>query len=154
MTLVPACEPRSAAHLDSVIDGLELTTDPTLQRRALEPGGPIRTFCNRAVERFCEAMGVHIPKGLLARQQIHWLEGPDGQFAGWFSCSSADADKFASQGCPVIVGWVNPVETESSHIAMHRSAPGRIAQAGHTNFVNGTVANGFGFRTVRYFAIL
>ena len=148
-----ACMPRSPHHLQLVIDSLQLETNLRLQRRPLVPNGKVFTFCNQAVELFCDAMGVHIPKGLLARQQIAWLRSVAGREIGWAEVVPEVADVHADQGCPVLVGWTNPDETDSSHIAMMREAK-RIAQAGKRNFSDGSISMGFGTLPVKYFAHL
>ncbi len=147
-----ACLPRAPQNSEAVIRSLRIETNERYKPEIF-PGMGLRTKCNKVIEDYCEGMGVHIPKGLLARQQIQWLEGADGKFAGWFICSAPDADKYAAQGCPVLVGWVNPIESQSSHIAVLWK-PKTIAQAGSSRFTSGTVGNGFGFRTVRYIAHL
>ncbi len=144
-----ACAPRTPEHLKAVIDSLRLETEPRYQKRVIAGAG-VRTFCNWAVEDFCAAMGVSMPRGLLARQQIQWLKSPAGVAEGWLANTRKMADLFADQGLPVLVGWLNPSPGLSSHIAVLRSA-GKIAQAGATNFSEGSIARGFGSRVVEFF---
>lgn len=142
---------RSPQAYAAALEALQVETDPRFQKRVL--GGKSRTFCNQAVEAACEALGAHLPKGLLAREQIAWLVSPDGRAAGWIECLRADADACASRGIPVIAGWTNPEPELSSHIAMLRSA-GRIWQAGARNYNDTPLVNGFGARLVRFFVCL
>ncbi len=146
------CAPRSPAKLAAVIDSLELTVNPLFLPQVF-PGMGKRTKCNKAVEAFCDLMGVHLPKGLLALQQIAWLNSPAARLEKWFPLISKTADEAADKGQPVLVGWVNPVPNESSHIAMMRRA-GRIGQAGKSNFSDGTIAQGFGNRAVSFWGHL
>ncbi len=143
------CLPRSSLNLKLILDSLNVEKNPKYQKRDITADGKDETFCNWFVEDACGLLDVHIPKGLRARQQIEWLSGPDGQFAGWFTCSAKDADKYASEGCAVIVTWQNPELKRSSHVAMLRS-PGRITQAGSSNYSDAPLGKGFGFRTVMY----
>lgn len=149
---VIACTPRSPESLAAAITSLQAETNPRYRRRVI-PGAGMRTFCNVFVEDLCELMSVHLPKGLLARQQIAWLASAAGRAVGWFEASPGAAGAHALRGRPVLVGWTNPVVEQSSHIAILR-APGRIAQAGSTNFSDGTIAKGFGTRQVCYYGHL
>ncbi len=147
-----ACLPRSPVNLAAVLDGLMVKATKKYQPEDF-PGVGIRTKCNYFVEDACEQLGAHIPKGLLARQQIAWLKSPAGRNEGWFEMLRRAADKYADEGRPVLVGWLNPDVKRSSHIAMMRSA-GRIAQAGASNFADGTIGAGFGTRVVSFWGHL
>ncbi len=148
----PACLPRSPVNLAAAIDSLSVKTTKKYQPEDF-PGVGIRTKCNYFVEDLCELLEAHIPKGLLARQQIQWLKSPAGRNEGWFEMLRRAADKYADEGRPVLVGWVNPDIKRSSHIAMMRAA-GRIAQAGASNFPDGTIGAGFGTRIISFFGHL
>src|SRR5690606_23822867 len=76
----------------------------------------------------------------------HWLNN-HGERNGWRRVSAAEAQSMANQGHPSVASWNNPGGI--GHIAMVR--PGEItaggpaiAQAGGSNFNNGTVRQGFG----------
>ncbi len=144
-----ACTPRSPENLKRVIDELRLETEPKYQPEVF-PGVGRRTKCNYAAEDFLEAMGLHIPKRMLARRQIQWLKSSAGLGEGWLVNTRKMADLFADQGLPVLVCWINPNPDISSHIAFMRSA-GRIAQAGVTNFSDGPIKRGFGTRALEFY---
>ena len=81
-----------------------------------------------------------------ANAVIQWLQNR-GQNQGWKRVDSQQAQDLANQGFPVVVTWLNLGGI--GHIAVVR--PGQyslnqgptIAQAGETNFNQGTVAQGF-----------
>jgi len=141
------CAPRSSEHLKAILDSLQVETNERYQRRVI-PGAGMRTFCNHFTEDFCDLMSAPLPRGLLARDQIAWLAGPPGRVAGWLKLGTKAANEAVNKGQPVLVCWTNPDPKASSHIAPLRS-PGRIAQAGATNFNDGTIAKGFGSRVVK-----
>jgi hypothetical protein len=147
----PACLPRSPANLAAVIDSLQVEKSLKYQPEVF--GDAKRTKCNWYLEDLCALLSVHIPKGLLARQQIQWLNSPASRDAGWYEVLRPEADKLADQGMPVVVGWVNPEVKKSSHVALMRAA-GRITQAGASNFADGSIMKGFGPRAVNYWAHL
>jgi len=146
------CAPRSPEFLQQVLDSLKVETTERYQPQVF-PGVGKRTKCNFYVEDACGLLSVHMPKGLLARQQIAWLKSPAASQEGWFSVMLDRANELADRGCPVIVAWVNPIEEQSSHVAMMRKKM-RIAQAGRTNFSDGAIIDGFGQRVVSYHAHL
>lgn len=141
-----ACLPRSASALIGAIEGLNVATNPRFARRPI--GGKMRTFCNQFVEAVCLDLEAALPAGYLARQQIDWLNSDAGKAAGWRKCeTSADACTRADAGFPTLACWRNRDDEASSHIAVLVPAVGsdpRIAQAGRTNFSNGTLRAGFG----------
>lgn len=149
---VPVSLPRAKGNLAAAVASLQIPTNPRYAPEAF-PGVGVRTKCNKVAEDFCDAMGVHLPKGLLAREQIAWLISPSSRLYGWMEAARAKADEYAEKGHPVLVTWLNPVKEQSSHIAVLRSA-GRIAQAGRSNFVDGSIASGFGDREVRFWVTL
>lgn len=149
--VIITCMPRSTGNLRQIIDSLELPTAELFQPSLYN--NKRRTKCNKAAEAFADAMSVHMPKGLLARQQIEWLASPSSRLMGWFEVNSTTADDYAELGHPVFACWMNPIPEQSSHIAMMRSK-GRIAQAGARNFNDGSIAQGFGDRQVRFFVCL
>lgn len=85
----------------------------------------------------------------------YWLQTTGVQKYGWEMVSPVEAGNAASKGFLTVVTWVNVgpdgvYETKDDgigHIGVIRPSmfPNlRMAQAGASNFVNGTVANGFG----------
>ncbi len=143
---------RSPELLKAAIASLKVETNPRYVKRVVASAG-MRTFCNWFVEDLCALLGVSIPRGLLAKQQIQWLRTAAARNEGWFENLEPEANEFAAKGHPVIVGWINPDPTYSSHIAMMCS-PGRIAQAGASNFSDGDISRGFGARLVNFWAHL
>lgn len=143
-----ACLPRSRGALLKAVSELDVEHNPALQRRALVRGGPIFTFCNWFVEQLLRVLGVEIPGGMLARQQIAWLTGPEGEAAGWQVVGELEAQQLAELGNPVVVGWTNPDPKHSSHVAVVVPAIGgtgtHIAQAGKSNFSSAPLVHGFG----------
>ncbi|MBS1153289.1 MAG: Muramidase (flagellum-specific) [Myxococcaceae bacterium] len=78
-----------------------------------------------------------------------------GRANGWREVPAAEAQRMANQGHAVAASWRNQ-NGPHGHIAIVR--PGelgaggpRIAQAGGTNFNNGSVRQGFGRHTPQYF---
>ena len=74
-----------------------------------------------------------------------WLQTIGVQQYGWKVCTPEQACIEASKGNPTTVTWLNP--TGIGHIAVVKPStfPNmRIAQAGGSNFVDGSVGNGFG----------
>lgn len=142
--------PRNPKDYSAALDALKVETNPKFQKRDVTGDGVPETFCNQYVEAACTALGCFLPPGLLARQQLAWLQDPARSSPmGWLTCvNEGQAVRLARMGYPTVVGWVNPDETKSSHVAMVR--PGlsidgtRIAQAGARNYANAPLASGFG----------
>lgn len=85
----------------------------------------------------------------------HWLQTVGVQRYGWKVCTPVEAGNEATAGRPTLVTWVNvgpdgkPLTADDGigHIGIIRPSafPNlRMAQAGASNFLNGTVGNGFG----------
>ena len=137
----------------AVLDGLQVETNPSFLRRDVTGDKVPETFCNRAVEAACKALGAPLAPGILAREQLAWLDSSAARTAGWVECHAHIANAHADCGHPTVVGWTNPDPKVSSHVAMLRS-PGRIWQAGRNNYNDTPLVNGFGARPVRYFVWL
>ena len=74
-----------------------------------------------------------------------WLQTVGVSTYGWKVCTPAQACVEASKGNPTTVTWLNP--TGIGHIGVIRPStfPNiRLAQAGGSNFVDGSIGNGFG----------
>lgn len=149
---VITCLPRSLASTDTILESLHIETNERYKREFFQGAG-WRTKCNKLAEDYADAMGVHLPKGLLAREQIPWLGGPDGRRQGWSQLKEDEANQWADKGCPVFVTWLNPIPAESSHIAVLRASK-VIAQAGGKNFSHGSIHEGFGMRVVQFYGHL
>lgn len=135
-------------------------------RYAQNQQGKGETYCNIFTWDVTRAMGVEIPhwvdvngngvpvgsrvgRELSANGQIRWLE-QHGPSRGWRTVSAAEAQSMANGGHPTIASWYNP--RGIGHVGMVR--PGEnlaLAQAGARNFNDGTIADGFGNRSVVYY---
>lgn len=154
----------SGASYNSVLDGLNVESNPRYQQNRQGKG---ETYCNIFVMDATAKLGAPIPEFvrdqygnvnyLDANEMQGWLvaEGPK---QGWREVSAAEAQRLANQGNPAVATWGNPGGI--GHMAMVRSGPDtvgqygpQIAQAGATNFSNGTAAEGFGehLGQIRYF---
>jgi len=132
------------------------------------------TYCNIFAMDFCKKMGVPFPEWLdwnkdgkiddylNANEAISWLDGSynkggvqTGAQLGWKEISSDQAAQYASQGKVVLAGWTNPIASQPGHLAVVRpeSTVGniQIAQAGGSNFEQGSITKGFGSKTPTYF---
>lgn len=85
----------------------------------------------------------------------HWLQTTGVQKYGWRFCTLEEAAQNASKGFMTVATWFNPGpdglpftnDDGIGHIGVIRPSvfPNvRMAQAGASNFLNGSVANGFG----------
>lgn len=147
---------RSRGRLLAVVSALDVAHNPLFQRRPLEPGGPVHTFCNQYVAAALSELAAPLPPGKLAREQIGWLDGPSARALGWYECTEGNAVDLAELGQPTVACWVNPDAAHSSHIALCVPAVGgtglHVAQAGATNFDSAPLAHGFGSKTpIRFF---
>lgn len=128
--------------LDAVAE-VSPETNPTLQNGYL--GQP--DWCNRFVALVTRALGVPIiygDYGTRANDQISWL---DASSDGWYPVSNAgEAQRLALQGEVVLATYYNLAPGKSGHMALVLPLAGTpmIAQAGKTNFSQGTIAQGFG----------
>jgi len=141
-----ACLPRSAANYAAAIDSFAVDSNPRFKRRDVTGDGRPETFCNQFVEAVCLLLEAPLPKGLLAREQLAWLQSKEGLEAAWIPVVEEQAREMALMGFPTVVGWFAPIG--HSHIAMVRPAKAyvgtRIAQAGALCFSDGPLVRGFG----------
>ena len=155
-SFTPASAGRNpaAARLDARLDRLDVQHNPRWQPRG-ERGTPGRTtYCNQFAQAALRQQGVPTPGGN-ANNMNRWFNGPQGRANGWREVPAAEAQRLANQGHAVAASWRNQ-NGPHGHIAIVR--PGelgaggpRIAQAGGTNFNNGSVRQGFGRHTPQYF---
>jgi|GEM_PF-3252414 len=129
------------------------------------------TYCNIYVMDVAKSLDIPLPEYLKwpggkeidryldANLAIKWLNGDfferdmpkdmhQGPDRGWQKIDSDKAAKLASAGYFVVVGWENPNPGEAGHMAIIRpeSTDGdhiRIAQAGASNFSDGSLQDGF-----------
>lgn len=135
------------------------------------------TYCNIFASDYANRMGAPLPQNLdwngdgkidrylNANLMVQWLRGnygeggaavQQGPTLGWQSVSATEAAQMANKGNVVIAGWENPEGTWSAgHMAVVRpeSQPGniRIAQAGSSNFEDGSLVTGFVNHAVEFF---
>lgn len=151
---VPLCFNRSAAELLRIVHDLDVEKAERYRKRDVTGDGVSETFCNIYVRDFTERLGCPIPEKL-AKEQLVWLDSPDGRLAGWEECSAEKAVHRAEAGFPTIAGWLNPNPHGHSHIAMVVPASGEaglhISQAGRTNLSNARIGAGFGVYVARFF---
>lgn len=149
-----ACLSRSAENLSDVVGRLSPATNPLWKKRDITGDGKPETFCNQFLEAALELLEAPVPPGLLARQQIDWLDSGAGREAGWREMSRGLALAAAKAGQPVVVGWRNTDFKSSSHVALAIPTPFgeefQIAQAGRENFNAGALRRGFGVYPVRF----
>ncbi len=129
--------------------------NPTLQRGAPPAPKPTDTWCNKFVALVTAKLGAPIPFGkwgTLANDQIEWLDAGND---GWYQLPSAQAAQDAAlEGKVAVATWFN-LSGGPGHIALVLPVPGpsvRIAQAGATNFNDGSVSNGFGSKLPTFYA--
>lgn len=143
---------RSPAALLDVVAQLDPAKSPRYQRRDVDGNGTLETFCNFFVRDALNALGVKMPKLRANEMVAYFARGEDGwrELDVW--ASVREARQRAQQGFPVIAGWANPNPQQSGHVALVVPSPEgsglRIAQAGVTNFSNGTLQSGFGGKPV------
>lgn len=143
---------RTPEAYRSTVDSLKVESNPRFKKRDVTGDGKPETFCNVFVEACCLALDAPLPRGLLAREQIGWLQTEGVAGNQWLSVTEEQARDMAAMGFPTVVGWI--ADVGHSHIAMvlpsapHPPFPAetRIAQAGSTNFAEGSLSRGFGFR--------
>jgi hypothetical protein len=125
-------------------------TNP-LYARDIDKDGHPEPWCNLFVENVCRRVGVLLPAGLRANEQVEWLLSDAGKVAGWEEVGEHAARAMADAELMVVAGWVNPGAPRadgsrpSGHVGV-LLAGGKLAQAGARRFSSGTVTQGFGAR--------
>ena len=97
-----ACLPRSAANLSDVVGRLSPETNPLWKRRDVTGDGKAETFCNQFLHAALELLECPLPAGLLAREQIAWLDSDVGKAHGWREMARGLAVAAANAGQPVV----------------------------------------------------
>lgn len=141
--------PRTAARTNQILDRLDPAHHFLATGRRGTPGRT--TYCNQFAQTALRRMGVPTPGGNANSMNASFNRGENG----WRQVSAAEAQRMANSGHAAVASWANPTGGHG-HIAIVRPGelgPGgpRIAQAGGTNFNNGSVARGFGRHTPQYF---
>lgn len=142
---------RSPEALRDVVAQLAPEKSRRYQRRDVDGNGTMETFCNFFVRDALAGLGIHLPK-MRANEMVDFF----AKAKDWREVFAFEAAARASAGFPVVVGWKNP-NGPVGHVGLVMpTVPGqhgvRMAQAGRTNFSNGTVGQGFGDLPVRYWA--
>lgn len=117
----------------------------------LQPGqingqpSPGATWCGKAIMLILAKLGLGIPwgeYGTLINTIIEWLDAGND---GWFpAINAADAQAQALAGKVVLATYYNPGGHGHAAIVLPIAGPMQIAQAGKTNFNQGSLAKGFG----------
>lgn len=149
--------PASVTKLRAVIRDLDVENAPRYRATKTQ------TWCNIFVTDVIDAMGfdpghwvakdgtrADVGKGeeLSANKLVRWFveKGPSH---GWTEADRPSAVDAAARGHLVVVGW-DSLGPGSGHVAI-LLPEGTIAQAGRTNFVGRTIAEGFGRLPVKFF---
>lgn len=148
---------RTAAQLRAVIEQFQVGTAERYRKRDIDGLPGDETCCNYLVREVCNALGAPMPR-MRANTMFDWLLKGHANGTGWEQLGAAwTARALANSGYPVIVAWENP--QGPGHVAM--VVPSRseldkdttfIAQAGAVNFAYGRLEQGFGNRSVAFFA--
>ena len=143
---------RSRERLEQLIQFLDVRNSfaflPHVRVIDGEPTAQL-TLCNVYASVFCAALGVRLPVTLKANKQVAWLQGPEGQAAGWRSVDRLMAVQWAALGHPVVAGWIHPMGGPG-HIAMVVPSPhsdevgAHVSAAGAVNIARGRLENSFG----------
>jgi hypothetical protein len=152
MPIVANPQNRTADQIRQVIQYFNVSD---VNNKRYTPNG-WETYCNIFARDVMFALRAPLPhwqdtRELDANTMFDWLK----QGNGWRSITASEAAQSASKGLPALAAWKNP--SGIGHIAVVRppdaGSPNtpRIAQAGATNFSNGSVSDGFGNRNVSYF---
>lgn len=141
----------TAARTNRILDRLDVAHNPAYLPSGRR-GTPSRvTHCNQFAQAALRQMGVPAPGGNANAMNRAFNRGDHG----WRRVSAAEAQRMANAGHAAVASWANPTGVHG-HIAIVR--PGvmgeggpRIAQAGGTNFNDGSARRGFGRHTPQYF---
>lgn len=149
--------PHGYEKLRMVVDELDVENSPRYRPT------PTQTWCNIFVSDVLTAMGlqpghwVHVngdpgKQGqgveLNANRLTRWLVKHGPRF-GWTETNRLAASDAAERGHTVVLAWDSET-SKPGHVAIMLHE-GTIAQAGRKNFVGGTVREGFGTLTPRFF---
>ena len=144
-------QPASAARTNRILDRLDVAHNPAYLPTGRR-GTPSRvTHCNPFAQTALRQMGVPAPGGNANSMNRTFNAGRDG----WRPATAAEAQRMANSGHAAVASWANPTGVHG-HIAIVR--PGvlgeggpRMAQAGGTNFNDGSARRAFGRHTPQYF---
>jgi hypothetical protein len=138
-------------------------TNPMSQRYLRRRDGT--TFCNQYTQDYLRNRGLQrgqFPQGMVANQMHRWFGSAEGQRQGWRQVSAAEAQRHVNAGGVGVASWYNntprrgrPDGRAPGHVAPIvegnlRGGQPTISNAGRTNFMEGSVAQGFGRRQPTY----
>jgi hypothetical protein len=152
-----AVKPTSPSELLWLIYQFDVTHRKRYQTAKNPKTGKWDTFCNIFVQDVTTVVHgrLGIPHWIYnlgkvelgALDSIHWLR-QEGSAIGWEPLDWAAARNSANEGRIVVVTWVNPDSSHSSHMAIILpsidSQEILIAQAGQNNLFGGRLSQGFG----------
>ena len=146
-----AAAPRTAARTNRILDRLNVAQNPRYLPTGKRGTSSRVTHCNEFAQTALRQMGVPTPGGNANHMNAYF----NGQTQGWRKATPAEAQRMANSGHAAVASWSNPTGGHG-HIAIVRpgvlSAGGpRIAQAGGTNFNDGSAARDFGRHAPQYF---
>ena len=146
-----AAGPGTAARTNRILDRLDVARNPAYLPSGRRGTSSRVTHCNQFAQNALRQMGVPAPGGNANSMNRAFNRGENG----WRRVSAAEAQRMANSGHAAVASWANPTGVHG-HIAVVR--PGvlgeggpRIAQAGGTNFNDGSARRGFGKHTPQYF---
>ena len=167
--------PGEVEHSKDAIDKLDVEHNYRYHRNRQ---GENETYCNIFAMDYAHKMGAPLPEFLDwnndkkvdrwmdANKMVQWLRGTfpegggsvvQGPAQGWRTIDAASAAELSSKGYVVLAGYENTHGI--GHMAVVRPESTldniRIAQAGATNFENGSLQQGFGTgRKVEFFVYI
>ena len=148
---------RSAQRLLAIVGQFALDLDkvhPRYGLRDITGDGIPESYCNILVRDAVDALGLEL-QGARANDQVAWLASDAARQRDWATVSEHAAHGCAEEGFPVVVGWHSRGQGPG-HVALvvpSLDEPGTfIAQAGGRCFSRGLLAQGFGSRSVTFFA--
>lgn len=139
---------RTPKDILNAVAEIDPEHNPELQPGA-PPAPPGGTWCNKFIYQLMTKLHVPFiewgPYGTLVNDMIAWVDAGNG---GWFPVADRyAAQALALQGKIAIATYFNLSPGDHGHIAIVLPIPGspvQTAQAGATNFNQGTIGDGFG----------
>ena len=153
---------RNALSYKKALEQFHLETNPRYTPRDVTGTGRIDTFCNIFLWDGSRALGCEIPHFRLyygkvgdgialtgsefnANAVASWFAGKADEEIGWNEVIKASACDRASKGYPTVVIWNNLKGIGHVAFVLPCEFPSmKIAQAGATNFFDGSLQKGFG----------
>lgn len=154
--LSSSAQDRHAARLMAVVAEHLSRGHARYTARDVTGDGRDETWCNLFAQDICEAMGVVLPRNMLANDLVRWLSSSvAARELGWEPVGEHTAQRMADEGQLALAVWYNR-NGGSGHLAVlvpSLGEPGTwCAQAGRSNFTRGPLASGFGPVPVSFYA--